>query len=155
MALLLTRQGVLSRYGGYSGGRGLLRQADSVLHREMKSVRSAEIALSTFGFGVLQGRFKKVGGLTFGLPIDLVAGAVLHALPMLFGFARPLAHHYHAVADGALASFFTTTGYRVGERWAAGGGLRASLSGIFGDEKPVAGGSTIADAELASLVKAG
>ena len=73
----------------------------------------------------------------------------------LFPFAKPYAHHLHAFGDGALASFFTTTGYRVGERWARGGGLRAGLSGIFGDDKPVAGGASIADKELASLVKGG
>jgi len=154
MALMLTRSGIMPRYGGF-GARGLMHRADTALRHDLKVVRSSEIAISSFGFGVLQGRFKKVGGLTLGLPVDLVAGAVLHALPMLFGFAKPLAHHYHAIADGAFASFFTTTGYRVGERWGAGGGLRASLSGIFGDGPPVAGGSTIADAELASLAKAG
>ena len=152
MALMLTRGGVMSRWGGSSG---LAHRLDMGLHRELKSVTACEVSIAAFGFGVIQGRFKKAGGLTLGLPVDLVAGVALHAIPMLFGFAKPMAHHYHAVANGALASFFTTTGYRVGERWGSGGGLRASLTGIFGDEKPVAGGASIADQELASLIKAG
>jgi len=156
MALMLTRDGIMSRMGGYrAGARGLLRSADSTLRRELPMVRTSEIALSSFTFGVLQGRFKAKGGLTFfALPVDLLAGATMHILG-LFPFTRPYAHHLHALGDGALASFFTTTGYRVGERWGEGKGFVKSLTGIFGDEeKQVAGGSSIADKELASLVRA-
>jgi hypothetical protein len=156
MALMLTRDGIMSRMGGYrAGARGLLRSADSTLRRELPMVRTSEIALSSFTFGVLQGRFKAKGGLTFfALPVDLLAGATFHILG-LFPFTRPYAHHLHAFGDGALASFFTTTGYRVGERWGQSGSLMRGMSGIFGDEeKQVAGGSSIADKELASLVRA-
>jgi hypothetical protein len=146
----------MSRPGAYGfGARGLLGSADRYLTRELKSVRSSEIALSSFTFGLLQGRFKAQGGLTvFALPVDLLAGATFHVLG-LFDFARPYAHHLHAFGDGALASFFTTTGYRVGERWASGGSLMHGLSGMFGDVKEPAGGSAIADKELANLVRAG
>jgi hypothetical protein len=146
----------MSRFGGDGGGaRSLLRRADSLLTKELKSVRSSEIALSSFTFGVLQGRFKAQGGLTvFALPVDLLSGAAFHILG-LFPFAKPYAHHLHAFGDGALASFFTTTGYRVGERWAAGGSLIKGMSGMFGDAKEPAGGATIADKELAGLVRAG
>lgn len=156
MALMLTRDGMMSRLGHrFGGARGLLHHTDSALRRELKSVRSSEIALSSFTFGVLQGRFKGKGGLTFfALPVDLLAGATFHILG-LFGFARPYAHHLHAFGDGAIASAFTTMGYRVGERWAAGGSLKAGMTGIFGDSAPVAGGATLADQELANLVKAG
>jgi hypothetical protein len=155
--MLLTRSAIdsrLSRFG--SGARSLLSGTDRALRTEMKGVRTSEIAMSSFVFGTLQGRFKARGGLTLmGLPVDLLAGATFHILG-LFPFAKPYSHHLCAVADGALASFFTTTGYRVGERWAAGGTLRSGLSGLLGDsEKPISGGSTIADKELASLVRAG
>ena len=153
--LRLTSGSVMSRFGGGGfGAQGLLRRADSYLSKELKSVRAAEIVLSSFSFGVLQGRFKNQGGLTLMLPVDLMAGAVFHALT-LFPFAKPYAHHLHAFGDGALASFFTTTGYRVGERWAAGGSLVKGMSGMFGDAKEPAGGSSIADKELAGLVRAG
>ena len=152
--LRLTSGSVMSRFGGGGfGAQGLLRRADSYLSKELKSVRAAEIVLSSFSFGVLQGRFKNLGGLTLMLPVDLMAGAVFHALT-LFPFAKPYAHHLHAFGDGALASFATTTGYRVGERWAAGGSLIKGMSGVFGDKEP-AGGSSIADKELAGLVRAG
>ena len=70
--LRLSSGSVMSRFGGYrEGARGLLRRADSVLSKELKTVRASEIALSSFTFGVLQGKFKASGGLTaFGLPVD-------------------------------------------------------------------------------------
>jgi hypothetical protein len=157
--LRLTSGGIASRYGGLQRGfspSSLMRRADDLLHKELKSVRSAEIVLSSFTFGVLQGRFKSSGGLTmFALPVDLLCGAAFHIFGLM-PFARGYSQHLHAFADGALASFFTTTGYRVGERWAAGGSLIKGMSGMFGDVgKEPAGGSSIADKELASLVKAG
>ncbi len=154
MALMLTRDTIMRRMGGYSGAaRGLMHRTTTLLHKEMASVRSSEIALSSFTFGVLQGKFKDRGGLTMlALPVDLLAGATFHIFAL---FSQDYAHHLHAFGDGALASFFTTTGYRVGERWGRSGSLRSGLSGIFGDaEKPVSGGASIADKELASLVRA-
>jgi hypothetical protein len=142
----------MSRLGGGGfGARSLLRQADGIID---KSVRAAEVSLSAFTFGLIQGRFKAQGGLTIGLPVDLLAGITMHSLS-LFGFARPYAQHLHAVGDGALASFFTTTGYRVGERWGRGSGFFKSLSsGVFGDVgKEPAGGATLADQELANLIR--
>jgi len=153
--LRLTSGSIMSRMGsGGFGARGLLSRADQFLSKELKSVRTADVSLSSFAFGVVQGRFKAQGGLTLlGLPVDLLAGATFHVMG-LFDFARPYAHHLHAFGDGALASFFTTTGYRVGERVAQGGSLMHGLAGMFGD-KETAGGSTIADKELANLVRAG
>jgi hypothetical protein len=154
MALTLTRESIMRHMGGYSGAaRGLMHRTTHLLHKEMASVRSSEIALSAFTFGVLQGKFKSKGGLTLlALPVDLLAGATFHIFAL---FSREYARHLHAFGDGALASFFTTTGYRVGERWGSSGSLRAGMSGIFGDaENPVAGGASIADKELASLVRA-
>lgn len=158
MALMLTREGVMSRLGGYrSHARGLLGRADTALRSENKIVRTSEIVLGSFAFGTLQGRWKDKGGLTLlGLPVDLLAGSALHIIG-LFPFARGYAHHLAAFGDSALASFFTTTGYRVGERWAKGGGfVRGMIEGTFGDDaaKPMTGGSSIADKELAGLVRA-
>jgi hypothetical protein len=135
MALMLTREGVLSRIGGYrAGARGLLRGADSALRKELRVVRTSEVLLSSFTFGLIQGRYKDKGGAVFAaLPVDLLAGAAFHIFGIL-PFARNYAHHLHALGDGALASFFTTTGYRVGERWARGGSFRTGLAGMFGEE---------------------
>lgn len=157
MALMLTRAGVMGRLGGYRhSARGLLRGADAGLRKDLRIVRTGEVVLSSFTFGVLQGKYKDKGGLVaFGLPVDLLAGAAFHVLGLI-PFARGYSHHLAALGDGALASFFTTTGYRVGERWSKGGSLTSGIQGMFGDDaaKPVSGGSSIADRELASLVRA-
>lgn len=154
--LSLTRHGVLERLGGYrAGARSLLHGTDASLRKEVRLVRTGEVVLSSFTFGVLQGKFKDKGGLVaWGLPVDLLAGAAFHILGLL-PFARPYAHHLSALGDGALASFFTTTGYRVGERWTKGGSLTSGIAGLFGDtaSRPVTGGSSIADRELRNLVR--
>jgi hypothetical protein len=143
-------------YAGGSYAHGLLARADRII-KEIGAVQTSEVAASAFTFGLIQGRFKAQGGLTvFALPVDLLAGVTFHALG-LFGFARPYNQHLRAFGDGALASFFTTTGYRVGERAALSGSLFKSLFGMFGDDsgKEPAGGSTIADKQLDELVRAG
>jgi len=136
-----------NRFGG-----SLLHRTHRTLGRELKSIRTGEVALTSFAFGLIQGKYKKDGGLTLLLPVDLLTGIVAHGAAL---FTDQYASHLHAIGDGALASFFTTTGYRVGERWQAGGSIWHSLGGMFGDTKEPAGGSTIADKELASLVRAG
>lgn len=157
MALMLTRAGVMSRLGGFrSGARSLMSGADAGLRKQNRFIRTGTVALSAFGFGLLQGKFKDKGGaVAWGLPVDLLAGAAFHVIGLI-PFARPYAHHLAAIGDGALASFFTTSGYRVGERWAKGGSLSSGIAGLFGDSaaQPVSGGASIADRELASLVRA-
>lgn len=157
MALMLTRSGLMSRlHSGRGHARHLLHSVDSHLRKEVRLVRTGETILSSFAFGVIQGKFKNKGGAILGgLPVDLIAGAGFHLIGLL-PFVRHYSHHLAALGDGALASFFTTMGYRVGERWTQGGSLTSGLSGIFGDSAatPVTGGSSIADKELASLVRA-
>jgi hypothetical protein len=155
MPLLLTRDSIMHRMGSYrAGARGLLSKADSYVRSDSRAVRTTSVALSSFTFGILQGRTKG----KFGLPVDLLAGAAFHVFGL---FSKPYSHVLHGLGDGALATFFATTGYRVGERWGEGASLTASLktaaSGMFGDAncKPIAGGSSMADKELANLVKAG
>lgn len=156
MALMLTRAGVMSRLGGYhASARGLLSGTDSALRKDLKIVRTGEVVLSSFAFGLWQGKYKEQGGAVIrGLPVDLIFGAAFHLIGLI-PFARHYSHHLAALGDGALASFFTTTGYRVGERWGKGGTLSSGIAGLFGDEAeaPVTGGSSIADRELASLVR--
>jgi hypothetical protein len=158
MALMLTRHGLLERLHGHRHhARHLLHHADQGLRKDLRLVRSGEVVISSFAFGVLQGKYKEKGGaVLFGLPVDLLAGAAFHLIGLL-PFARHYGHHLANLGDGALASFFTTTGYRVGERWTKGGSFTSGISGIFGDaaKEPVTGGASIADRELASLVRAG
>ncbi len=154
MALMLTSGGVGHRFHGLRGSaRGLIRSADGALRKELRVTKTAEVAMSAFAFGLIQGKYKDKGGAVIrNLPVDLLAGTAFHLLG-LFGFAKPYAHHLAALGDGALASFFTTTGYRVGERWSKGGSLTSGIAGMFGDASPITGGSAIADKELSSLVR--
>lgn len=158
MALMLTRSGLLDRLHSHRhGARHLLHRTDTALRKDLRLVRTSEVALSSFAFGLVQGKYKDKGGAVLaGLPVDLLAGAAFHVIGLI-PFAKPYQHHLAAIGDGALASFFTTTGYRVGERWAKGGSFSSGIAGLFGDTaaKPVTGGSSIADQELAGLVRAG
>ena len=76
MALMLTRAGVMSRLGGFrSGARSLMSGADAGLRKQNRFIRTGTVALSAFGFGLLQGKFKDKGGaVAWGLPVDLLAG---------------------------------------------------------------------------------
>jgi len=158
MALQLTRDNVLARFGGYrSGATSLIHGASAMLRHELNpAVRTGAISLSAFTFGVIQGKYQKQGGLTLaGLPVDMLSGAAFHVVA-LFGFARNYAPLLHAFGDGALATFLATTGYRVGERWGSGnrGFIPAMMGAFVGDaDKPVSGGSSIADNELKNLVR--
>ena len=158
MALMLTRDNVLAKFGGYrSGATSLIHGASAMLRHELNpAVRTGAISLSAFTFGVIQGKYQKQGGLTLaGLPVDMLSGAAFHVVA-LFGFARNYAPLLHAFGDGALATFLATTGYRVGERLGSGskGFIPAMMGAFVGDaDKPVSGGSSIADTELKNLVR--
>jgi len=158
MALVLNRGNVMARWGGglRGGASSMIHSASAALRNELSpAMRSGAIALSSFSFGVIQGKFQKQGGLTLaGLPVDMLSGAAFHVVA-LFGFARNYAPILHALGDGALATFLATTGYRVGERWASGskGFLPAMMGAFVGEEKPVSGGSSIADEELRKLAR--
>jgi len=110
-------------------------------------IRTSEVAVSAFAFGVLQGKFRKQGGVTLlGIPVDLIAGVGFHALG-LAGVGGRNSHHLHAFGDGALASYFTTLGRGVGQSW-------GGESGVSGEQKQIAGGGSLADEELARMVSA-
>jgi hypothetical protein len=157
MALMLTRDNVLARFGSHRGGAtSLIRSASAALRHELHpAMRTGAVTLSAFTFGVIQGKYQKQGGLVLGgLPVDLLSGATLHVVA-LFGFARDYSSLLHALGDGALATFLATTGYRVGERWGSGTKFLSAVSGAFvgEDDKPVSGGSSVADEELRRLAR--
>jgi hypothetical protein len=119
-------------------------------------VRTGAISLSSFAFGVIQGKYHRQAGLTLaGVPVDLLSGLTFHGVA-LFSFARNYAPLLQALGDGALATFLSTTGYKVGQRW--GSGSQSFLSAVHGafvgeETKPVSGGSSLADGELKNLVR--
>lgn len=156
MALTLRSNDIMSRFGGYrTGATSLIRSAGAALRHDLHpGVRTGVVSLSAFGFGVIQGKYQKVGGATWGnLPIDLLSGVAFHTAA-LFGFARNYAPLLQALGDGALATFLTISGYKVGQRWGEGQSLLTSVKGAFvGEDKPVSGGASMADAELSKLAR--
>lgn len=138
-----------------SRARGILADKEESILKP--ALRTSGIAMTTFSFGVMQGRFADKGGLSlFNVPVDLLAGVAFHAVAL---FANPgypqLA--LQSFGDGALASFFNSAGYRMGDSWRKKGG---GISGLFGDagSKQITGGSTldgsIAEQEMENLAMA-
>jgi hypothetical protein len=156
MALTLTHDNVLARFGGYrSGASSLIHGASSALKHELHpAVRTGAISLSSFAFGVIQGKWYKTQGLSLGgVPIDMLSAAAFHTVA-LFGFAKSYSPLLQALGDGALAAFLSATGSRVGSRWADGAKFIPTMLGAFvGEDKPVSGGSSIADEELRKLAR--
>ncbi len=74
-------------------------------------VSTAEVSATSFGFGIVRGRFGSVD--IVGVPLELGAGVGLHVLSFL-GVAGKAAKHLHSFADGALAAYLTTLGHTIG-----------------------------------------
>jgi len=156
MALTLTRDNMLARFGGYrSGASSLIHGATSALKHELHpAMRTGAVSVAAFTFGVIQGKYHRSNGLSYGeVPVDMLSAAAFHTVA-LFGFAKSYAPILQALGDGALSAFLSATGSRVGQRWADGGKFIPSMLGAFvGEDKPVSGGSSIADEELRKLAR--
>lgn len=77
-------------------------------------VRTAEVSGAAFALGLAQGKYGVVE--VAGVPADLAAGAALH-LAAFFGIAGKSGKHLHALADGAMASYFVNLGKGTGIAW--------------------------------------
>lgn len=124
-----------------SRARTALQKADVVVEKVTHAMVTAGTA---FAFGIAQGRY--AGIQIVGVPADLGAGVVLHALGFV-GIGGKGAEYMHAAGNGALASYLTGLGRGIGQEWrakAGGGTLPAAASG-----------QTISDAELARLARGG
>lgn len=91
-------------------------------------VTTIEVTAAAFGWGVVKGKWGEVE--IFGAPLTLVAGLSLHVLAF-FGVAGNMGSHLHALGDGTLASWASTTGIAAGDAWRlkAGGGSAALPGG--------------------------
>lgn len=134
-------------------------KAKSVMARADQAVATvittSEVSAASFLFGLAQGKF---GGIAVvGVPIDLMAGLGLHILGFA-GIFKANAHHVHAFADGALASFFNKLGSDVGvsiRTPADEARIAKQKSGVQGELGGLSGGAALADEELARMVAAG
>ena len=132
-------------------------------------INTAEVSAASFLFGLAQGKF---GGIEFvGVPVDLIAGVALHVMGFADVAGKKNSRHFHAIGDGALASFFNGVGRNLGysvqtdddrRRIAEAAAKRkkqystlpsgAYSFGMSGEES---GGASLADEELARMVAAG
>ena len=120
-----------------------------------KVVRTAEVGGTAFAVGVLNG---KTGGVEImGVPLELGAGIALNVLSYM-GAAGKMSDHVGNIGDGALASFATMEGVKIGLQWAqkSGGGQGALPGGSApGLPAPSAGvGLTPAEVAHAAAVAA-
>jgi hypothetical protein len=91
-----------------------------------KVIRTAEVSGTAFGIGVLNG---KTGGVEImGVPLELSAGIVLNVLSYM-GAAGKMSDHVGNIGDGALASFATMEGVKIGLQWAQKSGGQSQLGG--------------------------
>lgn len=122
------------------------------------AIQTSEVSSSAFLFGLAKGKFGALAIPVVGLPIDLVAGLGLHILAFTGVAGKQYAHHLHAFADGALASFFSTLGSDVGVSMrtpADEARIAKQRSGMKGELSGLTGGAALADEELARMVAAG
>jgi hypothetical protein len=147
----------LPSYGSLVARRGgamaAVRRARSTIakHEAIAGtvIKTAEVGAAAFVCGVVQGKYP--GKDIFGLPIDLTAGLALHILGFA-GVGGRYASHMHAFGDGALASYLVSVGKDVGKtaKWLPGSNS-SGVDGVGG----ISGGASLADEELARMVRAG
>ena len=119
--------------------KNALKKAD---HAVNTGIRTAEVGVSAFGFGVLQGRG---GAEIFGVPADLAASLALHAAGFM-GVGGVNSPHLHNFGDGALAAYASNMGRGVGSEWKRTGKLTAP-----GKDKVA--GESLSDSEMAALAR--
>lgn len=87
-------------------------------------VQSLEVGGSSFGFGLVTGRY---GGVeVLGVPGDLAAGLALHAAAF-FVDDEHTADHLHNFGDGCTAAYLHTLGLGIGRRWASESNAQPAL----------------------------
>lgn len=119
-----------------------------------KVIRTAEVGGTAFAIGVLNG---KTGGVEImGVPLELGAGIALNVLSYM-GAAGKMSDHVGNVGDGALASFATMEGVKIGLQWAqkSGGGQGSLPSGAAPSLPAANAGVGLTPAEVAASVAHG
>ncbi len=118
---IMTRHG-LSRHelleAAHRGLRAIgsiknLRRAAEVQGKQI--VRTLEIQATAFGFGFARGYFADPGKdlAILGVPVDVAVGLAGHGVAFL-GLMGKAKDDTHNIADGALASYGTTLGLKLG-----------------------------------------
>ncbi len=97
------------------GASSLSRRVGALRGKTESAVRQAvtlaEVGITSFGFGIVHGRYGAVD--VVGVPVDLGLAVLLHGAGF-FGLGGKYSHHLHGFANGALASYFVGLGTGVG-----------------------------------------
>ena len=112
--------------------------------------RTGVVSGTSFALGVWNGR---VGGAGAHIPLirvpaDLGVGVLGYTLSV-FGKQRH-SETWRAIADGGLASYTSTLGVQMGNKWRTTG----KFFGIGDEHEMLTGGGAMADDELARMVSA-
>ncbi len=120
-------------------------------------VQSLEVSASAFAFGFARGAWAQPGQdvAVMGIPIDLAAGLLGHAVAIFGGLGR-YADDTHNLSDGALASYATALGLKMGVDYSQKhpSGAAHGVGWGFGSFGPAytAGVGGVDDARLAGIV---
>jgi hypothetical protein len=119
-------------------------------------VQTLEVSTSAFAFGFARGAWAQPGQdvAVMGVPIDLAAGLAGHALALFGGLGR-YADDTHNLSDGALASYATALGLKMGVDYSQKHPSNAAAHGTgwgFGAFGPAYTAGGVSDAELAGIV---
>ena len=100
---------------GLNALASLRRMRDASKEQMGHAIQSLEVNSAAFAFGFARGYFSEPGkDLTvLGVPVDLASGLVGHAAGLFGGLGR-YKEDAHNLSDGALASYFTTLGLKLG-----------------------------------------
>ncbi len=142
------------RHDSYRGRNGALVQA---------AIDMAEVGGTTFGWGVVHGRFGVISPM--GVSLDLIVGTILGVAGAMNVGGSSIAPHILQIGTGSLASFLGRKGVQLGVHLRAGAPItnpELPGAGIFGGEfarlhggMPVANsGASITDGELAAMAQA-
>lgn len=137
--------------GNLHRAHGRARAALEKMHDVTRTAfRTAEVGASAFGFGMLQGRLPADKQHVMGVDIGLGSAVVLHVLGYA-GIGGDYAGHLHAIGDGALASFLTSQGIKMGAQLAK----KKFAAATFAEGARLAGddieGQSLSDEELSGL----
>lgn len=153
MPLRITSAHLMRAAGAARQMQGRMERVSKKAETAIESgVRAVVVGGTAFGLGVVAGRY---GGVkVVGVPLELGV-AVLSHLAGFSGIGGQNARHLHAVGDGALASYLTTTGRGVGIKMAAKSeGSKAVADRIAGELNSAdLGAARLSDEELAKLAK--
>jgi hypothetical protein len=138
----------------YSGAKRMLSRAEGLKEKSEATIegitRAMVVAGTSFGFGLVNGRYGAITPL--GVPVDLGVGIGAHLLGFT-GLAGKMTPQAHAIGDGALSAYAYTVGRGTGKVWRKKAGLPL-IEGSNDNRRQITeqGGGGLSDEKLAELL---